>query len=251
MRLVYYLKRSLHHPQLYGFRNPFCVPLSLTVYKKALADLEDRKAKTSGNAIAIDRKLDDVKTKQERLGIAFADGAIREELYRSKLRELKKQEALLAKCRQNVDPSTLTELGILNERINMVREVMSRGELTLTEFGIFGLVSDQMVPMGFNAWQETDGKLAVGEVTDQDAFPIEGTDLVMRGISAPAGFWQCEDPKEQDETIKRNLRAILQLFNVRVYVFPERVEIQGAIPLEAFEVPAKDTPTCAPITRSA
>ena len=32
MRLVYYLKRSLHHPQLYGFRNPFCVPLSLTVY---------------------------------------------------------------------------------------------------------------------------------------------------------------------------------------------------------------------------
>ena len=88
-------------------------------------------------------------------------------------------------------------------------------------------------------------------MTEQDTFPIEGTDLVMRGIDAPAGFWECEDPREQDETIKRNLRAILQLFNVRVYVFPGRVEIQGAIPLQALQIPPTDTAACAPIIRSA
>ena len=223
----------------------------LQCVEKALADLEDRKGKTGGEAIAVDGKLEDVKGRLERLGIAFADGAIKEELYRLKLGELKKQEAELVKCRQNLDPHALVELGMLDERVNMVREVLKRGKLTLTEFGIFGMVADGMAPLGFNAWRETDSKLAIGEVTEQDIFRVEGTDRVMRGIAAPAGFWQCEDPKEQDETIKSNLRAVLQLFNIRVYVFPGRVEIQGAIPLQMLEIPAKDKPACAPIIRSA
>jgi len=36
LRLVYYLTWSLHHPQLFGFLDPFRVPLSLTVYRKTL-----------------------------------------------------------------------------------------------------------------------------------------------------------------------------------------------------------------------
>ncbi|GAI84699.1 unnamed protein product, partial [marine sediment metagenome] len=66
------------------------------------------------------------------------------------------------------------------------------------------------------------------------------TDKVMRGIDAPTGFWECDVPQKRDETIKRNMRAILQLFNIKVLVCPERVEIKGAIPTQVLDKPTGD-----------
>jgi len=43
--------------------------------------------------LSLDREIEALRTKKERLGIAFADGTIKEETYKSKLRQLKKQEA--------------------------------------------------------------------------------------------------------------------------------------------------------------
>ena len=77
--------------------------------------------------------------------------------------------------------------------------------------------------------------LAIGEVTEMDTFWIEGTDKVMRGVDAPPGFWECHDLKQQEEHIKKNMRAILQLLNIKVIVFPERVEIKGTIPTQVLE----------------
>ena len=65
-----------------------------------------------------------------------------------------------------------------------------------------------------------------------DTFRIEGTDKVMRGIDAPPGFWECQDLQKREEKTKRNMRAILQLFNIRVLVYPERIEIKGTIPTQ-------------------
>ena len=36
--------------------------------------------------------------------------------------------------------------------------------------------------------------------------------------------------------IKRNLRAILQLFNIKVFIFPERVEVRGTIPTQVLDM---------------
>jgi len=63
--------------------------------------------------------------------------------------------------------------------------------------------------IGFNAWCESDGELAIGGVTEMDYFRIEGTDKYMRGIDVPPGFRECGDNAEQDEIIKKNMRAIL------------------------------------------
>ncbi|MFC1928630.1 hypothetical protein ACFLXX_03485 [Chloroflexota bacterium] len=63
-----------------------------------------------------------------------------------------------------------------------------------------------------------------------DYFRLEGTDKYMRGITAPLGFWECGDHTKQDEIIKKNMRSILQLFGIKVLVYPDRVEIKGAIP---------------------
>ena len=46
----------------------------------------------------------------------------------------------------------------------------------------------------------------------------------------PPGFWECGDHDKQAEMIKKNMRAILQLFGIKVLVYPDRVEIKGTIP---------------------
>ena len=172
--------------------------------------------------------------------MVFADGAVSESAYKSKLGQLKKQEAALLKCRHNIDPLELTELATLEARIAMVKDVLSQGALSVSEFGIFGELGSEYIPGGFNAWRECDGELAIGEVPEMDRFHIEGTDKVMRGVDAPPGFWECEDPREREEKIKGNMRAILQLFNIGVLVYPERLEIKGTIPAQVLDKTTKE-----------
>ena len=105
----------------------------------------------------------------------------------------------------------------------------------VTEFGIFGMLGDKYAPAGFNAFRETDGKLAIGGIAEQHEFPIEGTNLSIKGIDAPPGFWECDDPEKRNEVMKRNMRGILQLFGIRVHIFPDRIEIHGAIPSQVIE----------------
>ena len=90
--------------------------------------------------------------------MASVDGALKESVYKSRLNQTKKREAALLKFRHNI-----------------------------SEFGIFGRKGGHCVPAGFNAWRESDGKLAIGQVTKMDIFHIEGIDMVMRGIDAPSG----------------------------------------------------------------
>jgi len=97
----------------------------------------------------------------------------------------------------------------------MVRDILSQGVLSVSEFGIFGEIGNEYIPTGFNAWRE------------------------------------CKDSQQQKEHIKKNMRAILQLFNIKVLVFPERAEIKGTIPTQVLEksINREETAT-APITSS-
>jgi site-specific DNA recombinase len=198
----------------------------------ALENLEEKKAHIGAEILDADGKLETLGKKMERLGMAFADGAIEESAYKLKLKQLKKQEASFLKCRRNIDPVELEELEELEGRIVMVKEILGRGKFEVSEFGFFGELSNEKlyVPAGFNAWRESDGELAIGEVTEMDYFRIEGTDMYMRGIDVPPGFWECGDHEKQAEKIKKNMRAILQLFGIRVIVYQDRVEIKGTIP---------------------
>jgi len=218
---------------------------------KALARLEELKAGIGTEALAVDGKLEAIRARKERLGMVFADGAISESIYRSKLGQLKKQEAAVLKCRHNIDPQALADLAELEARIAKVKDILGHGRLAVTEFGIFGEIGDEYIPAGFNAWRECDGELAIGEITEMDKFRIEGTDKVMRGVNAPAGFWDCQDQEEQAKRIKKNMRAILQLFDVKVIVFTERVEIRGAIPTQFLDrITGKEELATAPVNSS-
>ena len=82
------------------------------------------------------------------LGVVFADGAVSENTYKSKLSQLKKQEAALLKCRHNIDPLELTELATLEARIAMVKDVLNQDTLSVSEFGIFGELGSEYIPAG-------------------------------------------------------------------------------------------------------
>ena len=64
--------------------------------------------------------------------------------------------------------------------------------------------------------------------------------MVIRALDVPSGFRECADPREKEEMIKRNQRAILQMFNIRVIVYPERVEIKGTIPTQILDKTDKE-----------
>jgi hypothetical protein len=44
----------------------------------------------------------------------------------------------------------LTGLSGMENRITIVKDVLSNGILSLTEFGIFGSIEDEYIPIGFN-----------------------------------------------------------------------------------------------------
>jgi len=177
----------------------------------------------------------------------FADGMISESVYKTRSAQFKKQTDSLVKRWKNISPSELSELEILEDKIALIKETIDKGRLDVTEFGLFASYDDCYTPVGFNAWRETDGKMAIGEVWEMDSFGIEGTDLKMRGIGAPPEFWEA-GPEEQSQRIGRNMRAILQFFNIKVFVFPERVEIRGAIPTQVL---TREEPSMVPIIKSA
>ena len=51
----------------------------------------------------------------------------------------------------------------------------------------------------------------------------------MRSINPPGGFWYSEN---RGESIKNNIRSLLENFGIKVYVFKDRIEVRGFIPTE-------------------
>ena len=197
--------------------------------RNALSILEDKRSQSGEQTESLDHKLEIVWGKKERLGLTFADGVIGKETYDKKLQELKKLEADLSQRRSNLNPEAQAEIAGLENHIAMVEKMLNKhsGKVFITEFGIWGTAENTKVPLGYNPWLETEGKPEIGKPQNMDKIPIEGTDLSMSGVLPPEGFWLSDNPKE---TIMKNIRAVLQAFDTKVYAFPDRVEIHGILP---------------------
>lgn len=160
----------------------------------------------------------------------------------------KKQEASLMRHRRNLDPAESTDLAEVENCIAFVKEVLEAGELTLSDFGIFGQKGFKYFPAGFNAWMETDGELAIGEVVDMATIKFEGLEgAIFKGIVAPTELGEGEDPEERRTVITRNLRAILQKFGIGVLVFPDKVEVRGGIPTQVLDLSGPQPEPTGPI----
>ena len=150
---------------------------------------------------------------------------------------MKKQKIELTRRQQAIDPSTLMEITDTQDRIKTIKEIMDKGRLQLNELGFFGLIGNKYIPVGFSPWRDTDGKVEIGKLTDMTDLKIEGTDIVAKSMT-PRSLLEAT-PAERTELLKKNRRGILQLFDIRVKVFNNRIEINGLIPPQVIEIPGK------------
>jgi site-specific DNA recombinase len=215
---------------------------------KALADLEAKKTQTGDEVQEIEHQLESVRAKLERLALTFADGAIKEGPYKTNLEKLKKQEIELTKRQQSIDPSTMMEIVDTQERIKAIKEIMDKGRLQLNPLGFFGQLDDKYIPVGFNPWHGTDGKMEIGELANLMERKIPGTGVIVKSMT-PQNLIEAS-PAELMELLKKNWRGILQLFDIHVTVFNDRIEIRGLIPPQVIEIPVKKKSECAPISHS-
>jgi hypothetical protein len=147
------------------------------------------------------------------------------------LTALKKQEADLLKKRYEIDPSRIDNLSSLEARIKSIKEFLAKGKLILDEFGIFAVTDNHFLPVGFNAFRESDGKITLGEIERKQIMAFEGEyPVYMWNLIDPPAFYECDDPKKRIDEVIKNIRAVLQLFVIKVYVYTDHVEIKGAIP---------------------
>jgi len=84
----------------------------------------------------------------------------------------------------------------------------------------------------------------------RDSMGLEEEDSLTTMAVTPQGFFKCGDDQKFNDMIIRNIRAIIQLFNVKVFVYPERVEIRGTIPTQILKLSTDKQITTAPIILS-
>ncbi len=233
-------------------KQAFADPDTLKDYvDKALAELEGRKTHIGEGYIGIEKDIASVKKKQERLGMAYADGALDDSVYKTKLQQLKKQEVELVRRQQNLDPSEMMEVAELSQRINAVKGLINKGKVCLTDLGFFASAGEQYVPLGFNPWPDTNGKISVGEMAEmQTALVDEESGQVVKS-NVPPGFFDPHIPaKEKGERVLTNWRELLRFLNIKVTIYPDLTEVRGAIPSQIFRNPIQNNNVGYPITNS-
>ncbi|MFC1902753.1 recombinase family protein [Chloroflexota bacterium] len=206
--------------------------------KDALTELKERKEDYGGQTASVDKQLEAIRLKKERLGLVFTDGTIGKDVYEGRLQGFRKQEKELLKIKNNLSPEARLEIAELENSIKMIEEILgnSSRNISVTDFGIFGRQGDTIAQLGYNPWSETEGKSEIGQVRETDYVYIEGTDLKMQSINPPEGFWSSEN---KGEVIKDNIRSLLQNVNIKVYVFKDRIEVRGLIPTETISLSSK------------
>ena len=229
----------------------FANPATLKQYiDKAMDELEQKKTQIGEGFLEIEKEIAAIKKKQERLGIAYTDGTLNESAYKAKLNQLRKQEADLAQRLHNLDPNELIEVTKLSQRINAVKELLQKGKISLTDLGFFVVDGDKYVPLGFNPWPETHGKMAIGHPAQMETVLMDEETGLIAKSNVPPGFTSSDIPAaEKGQRIITNWRELLRFLNITVTIYPNHTEIRGAIPPQFFENSAQEN-TSALITSS-
>lgn len=195
----------------------------------ALLRLEDHIKKNEISFSPINRQLEKVQKAIERHGLAFADGAIPEDVYREKLSLLMKQKGDLISSKTKLDPEPYLEIERLEDYIALVKKLLNKGSLVIEPDGIWAYVFGR------------DGGLMTSEYFGSGL----DIDETIRGISSPTKLKPTanedenfialnldsfrQSPKEARTAI---MRSIFQKFNIKILAFPDRIEIQGYIPTQ-------------------
>jgi len=201
--------------------------------RDSLAELKQRRGQLDKETGCLDKELQAISGKKERLGLAYADGAIAREVFEGNLHILTKREAELLKARNNLDPHVGMELDDLEQSIASLEKMVDgkSGRVLLTELGIWAksLPEDWIVGRIVSlekAWDEPGAP--------EDSGLVKIGDMQMSMVDGSDSSWTTEIPRE---VVWRNIRQFFERFGIKVYVFRNSVEVRGFLPTEVMEIP--------------
>jgi site-specific DNA recombinase len=216
---------------------------------KALYNLEQQKSQLGSGYLDIEKGLTLVKKKEERLGIAYADSTLPQNVYKAKLQQLKKQEKALEQRQHNLNPSEMIKIAEISHRVTAVKELLQKGKVHLTGLGFFAAEGDKYVPLGFNPWPESDGKVAIGNEAEMDIVYVDKENGLVGKSNVPPGFLDPDIPaSEKKQRVLTNWRELLRFLDIKVTIYPDRKEIRGAIPPQLITNPPHNNTVGTPIT---
>jgi hypothetical protein len=205
-------------------------------FRSTLAELKQKRGEMGKATESIDRELENISGKKERLGLAYADGAVAKEAYDNKLGIIKKREGELLAARSNLNPQVGMELDKLEEQIAMLEHTVDGkpgSRVLLTEFGAWALELPEDTAFTGPLSLAAGGNFFEDSFLDPPGFfRIGGTLYRIEDSLLPA----MEFPREE---VRQNIRRTLEGLGIKVHVFRDRVEIRGFIPTEVMDIPGE------------
>ena len=205
-------------------------------FRSTLAELKEKRGEMTKATESIDRELENISSKKERLGLAYADGAVAKGVFDNKLGILKKREGELLAARSNLNPQVGMELDKLEQQIAMLENAVDGkpgSRVFLTEFGAWALEMPESAPFTGPLSLAGGGNFFEDSFLDPPGFfRIGGTLYRMEDGLVPA----TEFPREK---VRQNIRRTFEGLGIKVYVFRDRVEIRGFIPTEVMDIPGE------------
>lgn len=207
--------------------------------KDAMDKLEDRKKEMEAISLPINKKLEKVTRRIEKLVFAWtrAEDDLTEESrdrFEEELANLKREKAELEARKANLNPETHTEVSRLKDYIASVKRILDTGGLVVQTDGIWAY--------GFNEAEYFGSGPDVEEILDRVTHPPEQrpTEVVEKDgvihFEMEVDRWAFEHPKEARIRMMRNL---LSWFDIKVFVYDNRVEVGGLIPTQILRVPSE------------
>ena len=168
----------------------------------------------------------------------YSDGAIGPDEYHARLLRLKAQESELTKRLTNLETVEDKERAASLERLTSALQSLldeGTGQVIVSPFGVFGVPHDESLPvLGLACtiedtpevhWECSDFLEKI-EYTRGDYKQLKQISRRVMDLTVGAGKVQ----------LIQNMRSILQLFEVRVVVYNDRIEIQGHFPTQTLGV---------------
>jgi hypothetical protein len=204
--------------------------------RSSLAELKERREYLYQSTGSVDKKLEAIVAKKERLGLSFADGAISRETYQKKLQESVRIKKDLLRSRDNLSPDDRSEIGDLDQAIASLEKTLNSesAKVLLTELGVQTVDFPEDWIVGHDAPGEVAGLENWAVVEAPDTLRIPELGMTMSIVDRPESNWNLEVTRD---TIWRNIRETFNRLNIEVYIFNDRVEIRGHIPTEIIDIP--------------
>jgi len=191
--------------------------------ERSLAELEQRR-KQLGDDGSIDRELEKIRGRKERLWDAYEEGGMPKDRFLAKVTEFDQKVKELEARRDRLNPTARLEIAKLEDYIEAVRRILAQDSIRIADYGVTGTLVDEDERGPY--WLDHDlHDLWDGKEPDLKPAFVEGADGERR-YRIPMNFHQMKLQRK---------RRLLETFDVTVKAFPERIEVNGLIPTHIIE----------------